>query len=221
MTLSEDAARRAEGDRQQAEGQGPDQPAEDGRVDPRLGQQAGVDGAGRDPGDPARPASAGAARFGQLRHERPERPLPPDHQPEQPAQEAGRPERAGGDHPQREADAAAVGRRAVRQQPLQAAGARFVEPPAEVAHRHDQGQAGPFPREPARQAGRLLGPFGDRGRARSCSCTSAACPRRSRWSCTSRSSSAGSRSWATPTRSSRPRRCWSARTKRSGTSSKR
>ena len=59
--------------------------------------------------------------FGQLRHQRPERPLPPDHQPQQPAEEAGRPERAGSDHPQREADAAAVGRRPVRQQPLQAA----------------------------------------------------------------------------------------------------
>ena len=81
----------------------------------------GVDGAGRDPGDPARPAAAGAAGFGQLRHERPERPLPPHHQPQQPAEEAGRPQRARGHHPQRKADAAAVGRRAVRQQPLQAA----------------------------------------------------------------------------------------------------
>jgi len=32
---------------------------------------------------------------------------------------------AGGDHPQREADAAAVGRRTLRQQPLQAASARL------------------------------------------------------------------------------------------------
>ncbi len=32
------------------------------------------------------------------------------------------------------------------------------QPPAEVADRHDQGQAGPVPREPARQARRLLGP---------------------------------------------------------------
>ena len=33
--------------------------------------------------------------------------------------------------------------------------------------RHAQGQAGPLPPEPARQARRLLGPFGDRGRSRS------------------------------------------------------
>ncbi len=95
------------------------------------------------------------------------------------------------------------------------------QPPAQVADRHDQGQAGPLPREPARQARRLLGPLGHRRRPGAASCTSAACPRRSRWSCSSRSSSAGSRSWATPTRSSRPRRCSSARTRRSGTSSKR
>ncbi len=36
--------------------------------------------------------------------------------------------------------------------------------PAEVAGRHDQGQAGPLPPEPAGQARRLLGPFGHRGR---------------------------------------------------------
>ena len=41
-------------------------------------------------------------------------------------QEARRPQRAGSHHSQRKADAAAVGRCAVRQQPLQAAGARFV-----------------------------------------------------------------------------------------------
>ena len=56
----------------------------------------------------------------QLRHQRSERPLSPHHQPQQPAEEAGRPERAGSHHPQRKADAAAVGRRPVRQQPLQA-----------------------------------------------------------------------------------------------------
>ena len=56
------AARRAQGNRLQAKGQGPHQPAEDGRSDSRFGQQAGVDGAGRDPGDSARPASARAAR---------------------------------------------------------------------------------------------------------------------------------------------------------------
>ena len=65
------------------------------------------------------------------------------------------------------------------------------QPPAEVADRHDQGQAGPLPREPAGQARRLFGPQRDRRRARRCGCTSAACPRRSPWNCTSRSSSAG------------------------------
>ncbi len=38
------------------------------------------------------------------------------------------------------------------------------QPPAQVADRHDQGQAGPVPREPARQARRLLGALGDRRR---------------------------------------------------------
>ena len=40
------------------------------------------------------------------------------------------------------------------------------QPPAQVADRHDQGQAGPLPREPARQARRLLGPLGHRRRPR-------------------------------------------------------
>ena len=205
----------------QAEDEGPDQPAEDRRGDPRQRQPAGVDGAGRDPGDSARPAPAGAAGLGQLRHQRPERPLPPHHQPQQPAEEAGRPQRAGSDHPQREADAAAVGRRAVRQQPLQAARAGQQQPAAEVADRHDQGQAGPVPREPAGQARRLLGPQRDRGRARAEAAPVRPARRRSPWNCTSRSSSAGSRSSATPTRSRAPRRCSSARTRRCGTSSKR
>ena len=38
------------------------------------------------------------------------------------------------------------------------------QPPAQVAVRHAEGQAGPVPPEPARQARRLLGPFGHRGR---------------------------------------------------------
>jgi DNA-directed RNA polymerase subunit beta' len=41
---------------------------------------------------------------------------------------------------------------------------RRQQAPAEVAGRHDQGQAGPLPPEPARQARRLLRPLGDRGR---------------------------------------------------------
>ena len=106
--------------------QRPDQPAEDRRGDPRQRQQARVDGAGRHPGDSAGPASAGAARFGQFRHQRSERSVSPHHQPQQSAEEAGRPQRARSHHPQRKADAAAIGRRAVRQQPLQAPRARFA-----------------------------------------------------------------------------------------------
>ena len=130
VKLSHELRDRFDRNQLEAEEEGPDQPAEDRRGDPRQRQPAGVDGAGRDSGDSARPAAAGAVGFGQFRHQRPERPLPADHQPEQPAEEAGRPERAGSDHPQREADAAAIGRRAVRQQPLQAARARFEQPPA-------------------------------------------------------------------------------------------
>ncbi len=40
------------------------------------------------------------------------------------------------------------------------------QPAAQVAHRHDQGQAGPVPREPARQARGLLRALRDRRRAR-------------------------------------------------------
>ena len=46
----------------------------------------------------------------------------------------------------------------------QAARARVVEPPAEVPDGHDQGQAGPVPREPPGQARGLLRAVGHRGR---------------------------------------------------------
>ena len=110
-------------DQLQAEDQGPDQAPEDGRGHPQLGEQVRVDGHGRDPGDPAGPASAGAAGERQLRHERSERPLSPHHQPQQPPEEARRPQRAGSHHSQREANAAAGGRCAVRQRPLPPPGA--------------------------------------------------------------------------------------------------
>jgi DNA-directed RNA polymerase beta' subunit len=84
VTLSEQL-RRSGRNRQQAEEKGPDQPAEDRRIDPRQRQPSRVDGAGRDPGDSARPAPAGVARQRQLRHQRLERPVSPDHQPQQPA----------------------------------------------------------------------------------------------------------------------------------------
>ena len=67
---------------------------------------------------------------------------------------------------------------------------------AEVAVRHAEGQAGPLPPEPARQARRLLGSFGHRRRSGAASCTSAACRRRWRSSCSSRSSTTSSRSTA-------------------------
>ena len=72
---------------------------------------------------------------------------------------------APGDHrQQREADAAGGRRRAVRQRPPRPPGHRPGQPSAEVAVRHAQGQAGPVPPEPARQARRLLRPLGHRRR---------------------------------------------------------
>ena len=59
---------------------------------------------------------------------------------------------------QREAHAAGVGRRAARQWPPRPRDHGHEQAPAEVARRHDQGQAGPVQTEPARQARRLLGP---------------------------------------------------------------
>ena len=49
-----------------------------------------------------------------------------------------------------------IGRRAVRQRPPRPRHHRRQQAPAEVARRHDQGQAGPLPPEPARQARRLF-----------------------------------------------------------------
>ena len=138
-----------------------------GRELPQVRQQAGVDDSGRDPGDSAGTAPAGAARWRPLRHLRSERPLPPRHQPQQPAEEADRAARARRHRAQRKAHAAGSRRRAVRQRPPRPRAARRQQPPAQVALRHAQGQAGPLPPEPARQARRLLRPLGHRGRARS------------------------------------------------------
>ena len=88
-----------------------------------------VDGPRRRAGDPPGSAASRPAGIRQLRHQRPQRPLPPHHQPEQPPQEADGPQRPRGHHPQREADAAAGGRRALRQRSLPPPGARF-EPTA-------------------------------------------------------------------------------------------
>ena len=74
--------------------------------------------------------------------------------------------RAGSHSPQREAHAAGGGRRAVRQRPPLQGDSRPRQASAQVAVRHAQGQAGPVPSEPARQARGLLGPFGHRRRSR-------------------------------------------------------
>ncbi len=147
--------------------QGPAPAARDqapqGRVGvPRVRQQAGLDGARRDPGHPAGAAPDGAARRRPLRDQRPERPLPARDQPQQPPQAAARSRRARDHRQQREADAAGGRRRALRQRPPRPRGHGPGQPAPEVALRHAQGQAGPLPPEPARQARRLLRPLGDR-----------------------------------------------------------
>jgi hypothetical protein len=131
----------------------------------RFGQQAGMDDPRRRAGHPARTAPAGAAGRRPLRDVGPQRPLPPRHQPQQPPQAPDRAARAGHHRPQRKAHAAGSGRRAVRQRPPRPGHHRRQQASAEVAVRHAQGQAGPLPPEPARQARRLFGPFGDRHRS--------------------------------------------------------
>ena len=125
-----------------------------------------MDDPDRSPGHSAGPAPAGAARRRPLRDLRPQRPLPPRHQPQQPPEAADRAARARHHHPQREADAAGGGRRPVRQRPPRPRHHRRQQAAAEVARRHAEGQAGPVPPEPARQARRLFRPLGDRRRPR-------------------------------------------------------
>ncbi len=131
-----------------------------------VGQQAGVDDPHPGAGDPAGSAAAGAARRRPLRDLGPQRPLSPRHQPQQPLEAADRAARARHHHPQREADAAGGGRRAVRQRPARPRHHGRQQASAQIARRHAQGQAGPLPAEPARQARRLFGPLRDRGRSR-------------------------------------------------------
>ena len=132
-----------------------------------FGQPAGVDDPRRRPGDSAGAAPAGAAGRRPLRDLRPERSLSPRHQPQQPPEAADRAARARHHRAQREAHAAGGGRRAVRQRPPRPRHHRRQQAAAEVALRHAEGQAGPVPAEPARQARRLFRPFGHRRRARS------------------------------------------------------
>ena len=103
---------------------------------------------------------------GRFATSRSQRSLSPRHQPQQPVEEAHGDQGAGGDSAQREAHAAGGRRRALRQRPPLARRARPGQPPAQDPLRHAQGQAGPLPPEPARQARGLLRPFGDRRRSR-------------------------------------------------------
>ncbi len=121
------------------------------RVVPRFGgqEQARVDGAERDSGDSARAAPAGAAGRRTFRHVGPERPLPPRHHPQQPPQTPDRDQGSGGDSAQREAHVAGGRRLAVRQLAQEQRREERVEPSAQVAVGFAQGQAGPFPPEPA------------------------------------------------------------------------
>ena len=141
------------------------QAAEGGGFVPQVDEPSRLDDPGRHPGHSAGAAPAGAAGRRPVRHFGPERSLPPRHQPQQPVEEADRAEGAGRHHPQREAHASGSGGRAVRQRPPRPRAARREQPAAEVAVRHVEGQAGPVPPEPARQARRLLGPLGHRRRA--------------------------------------------------------
>ncbi len=142
------------------------QKAQDHRGLHAFGQQARMDDPHRSAGDPAGSAPAGAARRRPVCDLRPQRPLPPRHQPQQPPEAPHRAARARHHRAQREAHAAGGGRRAVRQRPARARHHRRQQAAAEVARRHAEGQAGPLPPEPARQARRLFRPLGHRRRPR-------------------------------------------------------
>ncbi len=103
---------------------------------------------------------------GRFATSRSQRSLSPRHQPQQPAQKPAPAQDAGRHHPQRKAHAAGSGRCALRQRPSRPRRHRRRQSPAEVALRHAQGQGWTFPPEPARQARRLLRPFGHRYRSR-------------------------------------------------------
>ena len=156
---------RARGDELRHEDQEDRQAPEGARSLPEIGHQARLDDHGSAAGAAAGAASAGAARRRPLRNFGSERSLPPRDQPQQPAEAPARAESARDHRAQREADAPGSGRFAARQRPPRQGDDRRQQAPAQVARGHDQGQRRPFPPEPARQARRLLGPLGDRGRS--------------------------------------------------------
>ena len=215
------AARRAEGDHQRGQAQEAGQAPEADRGVRRIRRQAGMDDPRRRAGDPARAAPAGAAGRRPLRHLRPERPVSPRHQPQQPPEAADRAARARHHRAQREAHAAGERGRAVRQRPPRPRHHGRQQAPAEVAVRHAEGQAGPLPPEPARQARRLFRPFGHRRRA-----GAEAAPVRPAEEDGARAVQAvhllaSSRNTATPPPSRRPSGWWRRSVPRCGTSSKR
>ena len=158
---------------------------------------------------------------GRFATSRPQRPLPPRDQPEQPAEAAPGAQRSGHHHPQREADAAGGGGRAVRQRPPRQDHHRPQQAAAEVALRHAEGQAGPVPPEPARQARGLLGPLGDRRRPGAQAAPVRPAEDHGASSCSSRSSTTSSRRRVTSPPSRARRRWWRRSAPRSGTSSRR
>ena len=110
-------------------GKGPEEAArpqapEGGRGVPAVRQLADGHGPRRRAGDPAGAAPDGSARRRPVRHLRPERPVPPRDQPQQPVEATDRPRCARDHRQQREAHAAGVGGRAVRQRPPRPPGHR-------------------------------------------------------------------------------------------------
>ena len=159
------AARRAGDHQVRAEAQEDHQAAEGRRELPRVRQPSGVDDPRRRSGHSAGTAPARPAGRRPLRDVGSQRPLPPRHQPQQPPEAPDGAARAGHHRPQREAHAAGGRRRLVRQWPPRPHHHRRQQASAEVPLRHAEGQAGPLPPEPARQARRLFGPLGHRDRA--------------------------------------------------------
>ena len=152
------------GDELRDQDQAPVEAVEAARVVPRVVESARVDGHDGAARAAAGSAAARAARRRPVRDLGSERSLPARDQPQQPPAPAARAQCARHHRAQREAHAPGVRRRAARQRPPRPRDHGHQQAPAEVARRHDQGQAGPVPSEPARQARRLLGPLGHRRR---------------------------------------------------------